>query len=336
MNFKGLEERQIFHDRNRKAYAELRSSQQKEAFVYALFDRLIPIVSRAGREAADEAGRRAADDELVAALTLGLRQSAELAGLQRSTIVKLARRLNDDERLDFDQAVKELEHAVEVALDVINRGERGTNDGEFVNRVLARVAELIRRDDLDGGAAEVDIALADLDAGYRRSKVTLLEEGVRVDTLRRDAAAVARRIEEIIAVDHPGERIAWRPEFRERLDGFMAEGEEKGLNFSLSVAIELARRMLDSVRSPDERGTALNLLGNALASLGERESGMARLEEAVAAYRAALTEYTRERVPLDWAATQNNLGSALLRLGERGSGTARLEEAVAAYRAALT
>jgi tetratricopeptide (TPR) repeat protein len=61
----------------------------------------------------------------------------------------------------------------------------------------------------------------------------------------------------------------------------------------------------------------------------------ARLEEAVAAYRAALAEMTRERVPLDWATTQNNLGNALNALGERESGTARLEEAVAAYRAAL-
>ena len=70
--------------------------------------------------------------------------------------------------------------------------------------------------------------------------------------------------------------------------------------------------------------------------LGERESGTARLEEAVAAFRAALTERTRERVPLDWATTQNNLGIALSSLGERESGTARLEEAVAAFRAALT
>ena len=70
-------------------------------------------------------------------------------------------------------------------------------------------------------------------------------------------------------------------------------------------------------------------------ALGERESGTARLEEAVAAYRAALEERTRERVPLDWATTQNNLGTALRTLGERESGTARLEEAVAAYRAAL-
>ncbi len=52
-------------------------------------------------------------------------------------------------------------------------------------------------------------------------------------------------------------------------------------------------------------------------------------------YRAALQEWTRDKVPLQWATTQNNLGNALRTLGERESGTARLEEAVAAFRAAL-
>ena len=80
--------------------------------------------------------------------------------------------------------------------------------------------------------------------------------------------------------------------------------------------------------------TQMNL-GNALFSLGARESGTDRLNEAVAAYREALKERTRERVPLDWAMTQMNLGNALSRLGERESGTDRLNEAVAAYREAL-
>src|SRR5271166_2757014 len=57
--------------------------------------------------------------------------------------------------------------------------------------------------------------------------------------------------------------------------------------------------------------------------------------EAVAAYREALKERTRERAPLDWATTQNNFGTALATLGERESGTGKLEEAVAAYREAL-
>ena len=67
----------------------------------------------------------------------------------------------------------------------------------------------------------------------------------------------------------------------------------------------------------------------------DRNRASVRLDEAVAAYRGALTERTRERVPLDWVGTQNNLGLALMTRGERESGTARLEEAVAAHREAL-
>jgi tetratricopeptide (TPR) repeat protein len=276
------------------------------------------------------------DDELLAALEArGMLREAELTGLQRRTVVMLAQRLKPAERLDFEQALTELEYAVEMALDVIRRGERGSNDDAFVNAVLARVAEHIRRDDLDGAAAEVGRARAQLSAEYKQLMVVLLEE-IKVHTLRRDAVAVARRVEELAGIENPAERPAWRSEFRARRDAFASEGETKGINFSLSVAIEMARLMLAAARSADERGTALNLLGNALWGLGERESGTARLEETVEAHRAALTERTRERVPLDWAGTQNNLGNALASLGERESGTARLEEAVAAYRAAQT
>jgi len=59
------------------------------------------------------------------------------------------------------------------------------------------------------------------------------------------------------------------------------------------------------------------------------------LVEAIEAYRRILREYTRERVPFDWAMTQMNLGNALRRLGGRESGTARLEQALEAYQAAL-
>jgi hypothetical protein len=50
-------------------------------------------------------------------------------------------------------------------------------------------------------------------------------------------------------------------------------------------------------------------LATVLTSVGMRESGTIRLEEAVVAYREALKEITRERVPLDWTTIQNNLGA---------------------------
>jgi tetratricopeptide (TPR) repeat protein len=77
------------------------------------------------------------------------------------------------------------------------------------------------------------------------------------------------------------------------------------------------------------------VLGNSLLTIGEQTGSREPLEEAVTAYREALKEYTRERVPLDWAVTQNNLGVALHSLGKRESGPERFEEAVTAYREAL-
>jgi hypothetical protein len=67
-----------------------------------------------------------------------------------------------------------------------------------------------------------------------------------------------------------------------------------------------------------------NNLGDALTTLGEREDGTDQLKDAVTAYRAALEERTRERVPLDWATTEDNLatpwrGSASERTTRRGS-----------------
>jgi len=85
----------------------------------------------------------------------------------------------------------------------------------------------------------------------------------------------------------------------------------------------------------DARGETLIWLGVAQLTLGEQTGRDEPLRQAVDSYQSALIALPRERVPLDWAATQNNLGNALQTLGERESGTAGLEEAVAAYREAL-
>ena len=69
--------------------------------------------------------------------------------------------------------------------------------------------------------------------------------------------------------------------------------------------------------------------------MGEREGSTERPKQAVDAYRAALQELTRERVPLKWGGTQHDLGCALQILGERESGTERLVQATDAYHAAL-
>ncbi len=108
----------------------------------------------------------------------------------------------------------------------------------------------------------------------------------------------------------------------------------------LSPFISRVRTLLDASLNrsgwdAEARSRTLFMLANALKIFGEQKGEKEPLEEAVAAYREVLKEYTRDRAPLYWAMIQNRLGTALLVLGERESGTARLEEAVAAYREAL-
>ena len=107
------------------------------------------------------------------------------------------------------------------------------------------------------------------------------------------------------------------------------QGREFGDKASLFAAIELRKRLV-------EQGWVSHVdLGDALAALGEHETGTARLEEAVAQYRTALTGLTRPLETFLRARAQVKLGIALVELGVRGSGTVPLKDAVSAYREAL-
>jgi hypothetical protein len=76
-------------------------------------------------------------------------------------------------------------------------------------------------------------------------------------------------------------------------------------------------------------------LGKALGKLGERESGTARIEEAITAFRAALEEQTRDRVPLLWAYANHALAANLATLAERRKDRHTMAEALGHMREAL-
>ncbi|MBV8444065.1 MAG: trypsin-like peptidase domain-containing protein, partial [Hyphomicrobiales bacterium] len=284
----------------------------------------------------------------VAQLELDTRQRAiELAletesqaGGARELIFEIARRSGGD-AASFDQALANARAAFEEGHKAIKAGTQARNLGPLVEGLLEKLGERTSVGDFEAGAAEADSAFAEwekYEAERRAASVSagkrILEEGARQDVLRRDFRAAAQRHARIVDLENPESSRRFAA-LRARQDEFYTEGRNKGANVSLEVAIELARLELIAARDADDRGAARTDLGLALGALGGRESGTARLEEAVAAFRATLEEWTRERTPLDWAATQTNLGNALWELGRREGGTARLEEAVAAHRAAL-
>jgi len=250
----------------------------------------------------------------------------------RATLFKIAAdwRLAG-ERIDALQASRNLSPEIAVL--------RGRAREAFAEERVADVESLLARIE----RIEHD-AIARLEAheGEVRAELALRREGF-IET-KRARLALARaqlRHEEVAAliveiIDLTESENAKRFErLRAEQNKIYIEGRDRGLNGELELAIALARLWIARARDADERGAAQNNLGSALRVLGERESGTARLEEAGEAFRAALEERRRDRVPLDWAQTQNDLGLALLRRGERESGTARLEEAGEAFRAAL-
>lgn len=280
----------------------------------------------------------------IAAL-LGARddaKKAEQTGVAPETIIELARRLKPEEALDIDQALKELGAAVEVAADVMRKGGQVGNYDAIVDSVRARIAAKTAAGDLDGAAQEADRGFAEWERDEKerqqtalQSGLAILEAGLEQDILRRDAVAAAKRVQTIVALAHPNDTDARFESLRARQNEFYVRGDERGINFDLEIAIELARLALQVASNDYQREAAGNDLGLALSSLGEREGGSERLEQAIEALRTALLERAREHAPLDWATIQNNLGAALQTLGERESGTERLEQAVEAFRAAL-
>ncbi|MBP7243185.1 tetratricopeptide repeat protein [Amaricoccus sp.] len=263
-------------------------------------------------------------------------EAAHAAGVTDERILGLARRIVVDVP-DLDRAFTELERAVEIAIEVQTRGQAGSNTGDFVATVLARMAALSAEGRDDEAAAEAERAFAEWQAQQKQEQqkgLALLDAGLRADLLRRDAPSAVRRILQRIEIETRDPAAVFDALRREQ-DTWHNRGRDRGLNLDLEVSIELARLSVARTKDQDQTGAALNDLGAALQTLGGRESGTGRLEEAVAAFRAALEEQARERVPLDWATSQLNLGNALQTLGARENGTARLKEAVAAYRAAL-
>ena len=74
----------------------------------------------------------------------GVIRTAAQGGLEGQAVIKLAQRLKPQELLNFDQAIIELESAVGVALDVIARGERGTNLDAFISAVPGSAGEAVQ------------------------------------------------------------------------------------------------------------------------------------------------------------------------------------------------
>ena len=275
---------------------------------------------------------RVADAALEQSEASGDAERLRAAGITENALIELAQRVAADTE-DLKQAWTELQNAMEMAVRVQADGKVTSNHGDFVDVVLKRVAELSAEGEYESAGEEIDAALAREVEETQARQGKLLDRGVEVALLDRDTERAAELLVRKADLETGGRTNF--DDLRSLFTKYWEHGRDKGINLELELAIDLAKSIQPRAEGCGELGNSLNDLGNALSTLGERERETARAEEAVIAYKAALNERTRERVPLDWAMTQNNLGNVLQILGQRDSGTARLEEAVIAYKSAL-
>ena len=268
-----------------------------------------------------------------------LKRAADVA---EGFIHEVAQKVAGDRNLDLEGKKRAVRNAIDIYAREIAGGQTHTNYDAIVDEALSGARSLV--DAGKSGLARATLRRASETLRQQEeerreryvAEVTALGNGERDIALAAyDGDAAADAIVALAEALH-GANAATITTFLNSEAGTLEDyGRDRGSNVHLVALIALRSRLLALASTDDERGAARNNLGKALRALGQRESGTARLEQAVAAYGLALEEWTRERVPLDWAMTQTNLGKALWHLGERESGTARLEQAVAAYRAAL-
>lgn len=98
----------------------------------------------------------------------------------------------------------------------------------------------------------------------------------------------------------------------ERIKATIAGGKNAHIEqFSVPIPVQ------EPILSNDEQGVANTNPGNALMRLGERQSGIARLEEAVAAFDACL-KVTEKAWPEEWVQNlRSNRDEAMAEIARR-------------------
>ena len=249
------------------------------------------------------------------------------AGLSEEAILGQIRRVSEHTN-DPQAALADLEVALTRLANFEADANRPSNHSSQIDTAVAQAGVLVNQDRLSDARA----LLADQRERAAAEMQRLLSKEIDVALIDGDAAGAAALIVE--QADHDAGGRAAFAALRQLQDDYYVAGRDKGVALDLRVSIALARLLVGRAEGRDETGAALNDLGIALATLGARDSGTERLEQAVAAYQQALKEYTRDRVPLDWAMTQYNWAKTELTLFEKTAQAAHLDRAQDLLRAA--
>lgn len=174
-------------------------------------------------------------------------------GLADSVTTALAGQLRPGENATMDRAKLELDYTATLTAVTIRMGELPDSDlPGIVRDALQQTALLIGTGKFDSALSTIDLALTDLESAggisaeqTRAGRLALMESGIALAQMGRDAFGVAERIERLVMLDTPS-NPAWSSAYKVRLDAFHKDGIERNANFALEVAAAMAQRMVDS------------------------------------------------------------------------------------------
>jgi hypothetical protein len=250
-------------------------------------------------------------------------------------IKEMAKRVAGDKALDFDGMKQQVQRAIEIYETEIAGRPIETNIDASVDAALAKARAQVDQGQSRLARATLRRAAEEMrrEEEERRERyvagATLLYNRERDIALAAyDGEAAGDAIVALAEAHHGANAAAIATFLNSEAQTLEDYGRDRGSNVHLVALIELRSRLVALASSDDERGAARINLGNALRMLGERESGTARLEEAVAAFRAAQEEWTRDRVPLLRALSLGTQGIALMLIADRTNDAAIAETAV--------
>ncbi|MEQ1781345.1 MAG: hypothetical protein ABMA14_08300 [Hyphomonadaceae bacterium] len=283
-------------------------------------------------------------------------------------IVALAQRINR-EVTDWEQAVHELNAAVDLALTISFEAKRPQNTELFARSVLHRVSKLTEAANLQGAVREIDGAILQWEEEERtRRQVStstatlLLEAAVRQHMLSRDVKTAAARLLQQLDLEQPlqTEERYMRAELLATKYRTAGQGTKSAI--SLEVAIAFLRHVVREATAvgqaqwstiirdlPRSRPAVSDyaalmtriwflrlLLGETLVERGRLDSNSTHLYESLAVLKECRNfnmhiKITESQFPQ----LNTGIGRACLELAEREDTPLRINQAIKAFRVAL-
>ena len=195
-------------------------------------------------------------------------------------IREMAKRVTGDEALDLDGMKQAVRNAIEIYEKEIAGRPTDANFDDIVNRALARAKEQVDRGQSSLARATLRRAALEMKREEEERRERYVASMTALYTHARDIAlatydgdAAAEAIVELARAIHNTNAAKIAEFLSSEAQALYEYGRDRGSNVHLVAAIALRREQLALAGSADERGVALNNLGNAVLGLGWRESG---------------------------------------------------------------